>query len=99
LTTIEMARVIEMLVRDHRELHGLWHVSGQPISKYQLLVDFAALLNRRTRVVPDDTVVIDRSLSSERFRAAAQYLPPSWEQMLAELASAVRAREDSRSAA
>lgn len=99
LTTIELARVIEMLVRDYRELHGLWHVSAQPISKYQLLVDFAALLGGRMQVVPDDTVVVDRSLSSERFRAAVRYDPPGWGQMLAELASAVRAREDSRSAA
>jgi dTDP-4-dehydrorhamnose reductase len=94
LTTIELSRVIETLVRDHRELHGLWHVSAQPISKYQLLVDFAALLNRHTKVVPDDTIVIDRSLNSERFRGAVQYVPPSWHQMLGELAAAVRDREE-----
>ncbi len=99
LTTIELARIIAMVVRDHRELHGLWHVSAQPISKYQLLVDFGALLERDTRVVPDDRVVIDRTLNSDRFRAAVRYAPPSWEQMLGELASAVRAREDSRHAA
>jgi len=95
LTTVELARVIEMLVRDHRELDGLWHISAQPITKYKLLVDFGALLNRPTRVVPSDTVVIDRSLSSERFRAAVQYVPPRWAQMLAELAYAVRDREES----
>lgn len=94
LTTAELASVIDTLV-NRSDLDGLWHVSAEPISKYQLLADLAALLNLQTAVVPDDTVVIDRSLNSERFRATLPYTPPTWEQMLQELASAVRDREGS----
>lgn len=92
LTTMELARIINTLVK-RSDLGGLWHVSAEPISKYQLLVDLAALLELRTSVVPDDTVVIDRSLNSERFRTTLPYTPPPWEEMLQELASAVRDRE------
>jgi dTDP-4-dehydrorhamnose reductase len=92
LTTIELARVIDKLVK-RKDLDGVWHVSAEPISKYQLLSDLAAHLKVRTAVVPDDTVVIDRTLNSERFRKALPYTPPAWGQMLRELASAVRERE------
>jgi len=94
LTTAELARVIHHLIERHRDLDGVWHVSGQPISKYTLLADFAVLLGRPSTVVPDDSVVIDRSLNSERFRAAVAYDAPAWGQMLRELATAVLDREN-----
>jgi dTDP-4-dehydrorhamnose reductase len=97
LTTFELARVSDTLVK-RTDLVGLWHVSGEPITKYQLLVDLARLVSDSITVVPDDTVVIDRSLNSERFRAALPYSPPAWEQMLQELACAVRDRQSSRGA-
>jgi dTDP-4-dehydrorhamnose reductase len=93
LTSIELARVIERLVTGYRELNGVWHVSGQTITKYDLLASLAAMLGHHVAVVPDDTVVIDRSLNSERFKSAVGYDPPSTEAMLSELASAVRERE------
>jgi dTDP-4-dehydrorhamnose reductase len=92
MTTLELARVIDTLVKGS-ELDGLWHISTEPISKYQLLADLASVLKLQTTVVPDDTVVIDRSLNSERFRTRLPYSPPSWEQMLQELACAVHDRE------
>jgi dTDP-4-dehydrorhamnose reductase len=94
LTTAELARVIHRLVERHRDLDGVWHVSGQPISKYRLLAEFAALLGRPSTVLPDDSVIVDRSLNSDRFRAAVAYDPPGWDQMLRELATAVLDREN-----
>ena len=38
-------------------------------------------------VVSDDTLSVDRTLDSSRFRAAAEWSPPSWQAMLAELAA------------
>jgi dTDP-4-dehydrorhamnose reductase len=32
--------------------------------------------------VPDDTVVIDRSLNADRFRAATGYAPPGWPELV-----------------
>jgi len=92
VTTVELARIINTLVK-RSDLEGLWHVSAEPITKYQLLADLGALLKLSTAVVPDDSVVIDRSLNSERFRTALPYTPPAWEEMLQELASAVRTRK------
>jgi dTDP-4-dehydrorhamnose reductase len=93
LTSIELARVIERVITGHRELGGVWHVSGQTVTKYDLLAGLAAMLRHDVAVVPDDTVVIDRSLNSERFKSTVGYQPPSTKAMLSELASAVRERE------
>jgi len=94
LTTIELARVIDRLILGQPELDGLWHVSGQPISKYELLAKLKVMLGRDVVVVPDDGIVIDRSLNSERFRSAVGYDCPTNEAMLSELVVAVREREE-----
>jgi dTDP-4-dehydrorhamnose reductase len=96
LTTIELARLIDRLVKDHPDLTGVWHVSGQTLSKYDLLATLTVMLGRDVELVPDDKVVIDRSLNSDRFRSAVGYDPPSREVMLAELAAAIREREEKR---
>lgn len=93
LTTTELARVLDTLVTDYPTMDGIWHVSGQTISKYELLSSLATMIGRRPAVVPDDSVVIDRSLNSKRFREAIQYEPPGCDAMLSELASAVKDRQ------
>ena len=94
LTTAEMSRVIERVLVEHPELSGVWQVASEPISKYDLLSRFAGILGREdVRIVPDDAVEIDRSLSALEFQGATGYHPPGWEQMLAELGSEVHDRE------
>jgi dTDP-4-dehydrorhamnose reductase len=87
LTTIELTRIISRVIADLPELSGLWHVSSDPISKFDLL----NLLNRNfgasIDIIPDDEVVIDRSLDSTRFRNRTGLTPPSWESMIAEMAA------------
>jgi dTDP-4-dehydrorhamnose reductase len=85
-TTAELSRVIERLLTDHPAASGLYHVSSEPISKHDLLRRIDAALGLQVRIAPDDGFHCDRSLNSERFRAAFGYSPPSWDQMVAELA-------------
>jgi dTDP-4-dehydrorhamnose reductase len=40
-------------------------------------------------VTPDDEVKCDRSLDSSRFRAQFGYMPPSWGNMVDELAASL----------
>jgi dTDP-4-dehydrorhamnose reductase len=90
LTTHALARVIEDILVHHRELCGLWHVSGERITKYDLLCLAQSSFGWRGTIVPDDTLVCDRSLDSSRFRSQTGFTPPSWEVMLTELARAPR---------
>ena len=94
LTTKEVARVVSHLVEGNQNLDGIWHVSSQPISKYELLKILNEQLGRQNVVVPDDSLVIDRSLNSEKFQAATGYHPPTHEAMLSELASEIRQRKE-----
>jgi dTDP-4-dehydrorhamnose reductase len=89
-TTKEVSRVIAMLLERHPTASGLYHLSSSAISKYDLLVRFRDQLGRSIEVLPDDSLRIDRSLDSSRFRAEFSYVPPSWDGMLEELADDIR---------
>jgi dTDP-4-dehydrorhamnose reductase len=65
-------------------------LSSNAISKHDLLVGLRDRLRRAIDIVPDDSVRIDRSLDSSKFRARFSYTPPSWDQMLRELAEEIR---------
>jgi dTDP-4-dehydrorhamnose reductase len=85
LPTVELARLIRQHVIPRPDLHGLYHVSAEPIAKFDLLKLVAAVYERDTEIVPDESLVIDRSLNSERFRTATGYRPPSWPELVAEM--------------
>jgi dTDP-4-dehydrorhamnose reductase len=90
-TTKEVSRVIAMLLERHTAASGLYHLSSSAISKYDLLVRLRDRLGRSIDIAPDDTVRIDRSLDSTRFRSEFGYVPPSWDKMLDELAQDIQA--------
>jgi len=89
-TTAELARIIETLLTAHPDAMGLYHVSAEPISKFDLLSRLNSRLRLDIRIEPDDSFVCDRSLDSSRFRRDFAYVPPSWDKMLDELASEIR---------
>lgn len=94
LTTIELARLAQTLICEFPQLNGVWHVAAEPISKYELLVRlFSALGRSDVTVLPDDSVVCDRSLRSDRFSLATGYRVPGWESMLGDLAKRVFERK------
>ena len=85
LPTVELARVIRDHVLPRPELRGLWHVSAAPISKHDLLRLVAEVYGRATTIVPDERLVINRSLDSARFRRATGYEPPAWPELVARM--------------
>jgi dTDP-4-dehydrorhamnose reductase len=64
------------------DLRGVFHVSAEPINKYDLLVLVASIYGVACEVVPDDEVVIDRSLDSTKFRRATGYVAPAWPRLI-----------------
>lgn len=85
LPTVELARVIKEYVLPRPHLRGLYHVSAQPISKFDLLQLVAQAFGKTVEIVPDAKVTIDRSLDSSRFRQKTGYQPPSWPELVARL--------------
>lgn len=85
LPTVELARVIRDFVIPSRQLQGLYHVSADPIDKYNLLKLIDEIYGKDIEIVPDDKLVIDRSLDSTLFRNASGYTPPTWRELIVEM--------------
>lgn len=87
LPTCELARVISEYVIPNPHLHGVYHVSADPITKYELLRLVSTIYDHGIEIILDDKLVIDRSLDSTRFRNATGYLPPSWPDLIQRMRS------------
>jgi dTDP-4-dehydrorhamnose reductase len=84
-TTIEMSRIIEKVLLEYPGASGVYQVSSDPISKYDLLLLIREKLGHEIEIIPENIFVCDRSLDSSRFRAKFNYTPPSWPAMIEEL--------------
>jgi dTDP-4-dehydrorhamnose reductase len=73
------AEVVRDFVIPNPQLHGLYHVGGKAIGKYELLGTIAEVYRKEIHIEQDDSFVIDRSLNSERFKAATGYQAADWQ--------------------
>jgi len=78
LPTVELARVVRDVVLPRSGLSGLYHVASAPIAKYDLLKLISDVYGKKIEILPDDALVIDRSLNAERFKDVTSYVAPSW---------------------
>jgi dTDP-4-dehydrorhamnose reductase len=85
LTTIAAADLVAWLIKAHPALDGLWHVSGDPISKLELLRVINRVYRLDIDIVADKGFVCDRRLDSARFRRRTGWQPRSWEEMINEI--------------
>ncbi len=86
LTTAELSRVILRLITEYPEARGLYHLAGPAINKFDLLHLIKKHLGLSVEIQPDDWVAVDRSLDGTRFSTTFDYVPPSWDAMITELA-------------
>lgn len=85
LPTVELVRIVRDIVAPRRDLEGLFHVSSDPINKFDLLTLVAQVYGKSIRIEPSERVVIDRSLDSSVFKAVAGYSPPSWPELVRQM--------------
>jgi dTDP-4-dehydrorhamnose reductase len=86
VTTIYLAKVVAKLIRDRKELTGVYHVASPAISKHDLLCMVRDAYKLDVEIVPDDREVSDRSLTGEKFIKTSGYGYPAWTDMVTELA-------------
>jgi len=84
-TTLELSRIIDKILAEYPEKGGLYHVSSEPISKFDLLTLIRRKMGLRVEIIPVEEPRLDRSLDSTRFRSEFNYTPPTWEEMIDEL--------------
>lgn len=86
VTTNYMSRVVRDIIADHPSLSGLYQVTGNTISKHDLLCTLRDAFDLDVEIVPDDGEFSDRSMVGDKFRAATGLICPSWPELAADLA-------------
>jgi dTDP-4-dehydrorhamnose reductase len=66
------------VIATNKTLHGLYHVAAEPIDKYSLLNLVSDLYNKAIDILPNEEVVIDRSLDGNKFARATGYVAKPW---------------------
>ncbi len=84
-TTNELAKVIADFVIPNEELTGVYNVSTDPISKYDLLTLVKNAFKKEIEIIPNESFAIDRSLNSDKFRKLVNYTPPSWNNLITDM--------------
>lgn len=82
ITTYEFSNIISKIILKNKDLKGLYHISSDPISKFELLSLVKEIYNKETKIKKDSSVEINRSLSSKKFKESTGYSPPNWKEMI-----------------
>jgi dTDP-4-dehydrorhamnose reductase len=82
VTTNYLACVVRDLISKKMPITGLYQVTGNTISKYDLLCLTKRIWGLEVDVVPDDDFFCDRSMDGTRFVKATGWHPPEWETLL-----------------
>ncbi len=80
--TIVFADIIADIIQNQPNLQGLYHVSSEPVNKFDLLNLINEKYDAGIEIEPDEDFKIDRSLDSTKFRTATNFTPPEWEEMV-----------------
>ncbi|QBH97936.1 SDR family oxidoreductase [Limnobaculum zhutongyuii] len=83
LPTREIARfILEKIILTEKSISGLYNLSASPISKYDLLILINSCYQSNKSINNDVSFVIDRSLNSEKLRAAVNFYPDEWPDLI-----------------
>lgn len=96
LITSELASLLAYIVDKHPELNGLYHISSDPINKYDLLNLIKREKNIDIEINEYSGFMVDRSLNSDRLRNILNYQPPTWEEMVKSLGKEIDIYEEWR---
>jgi dTDP-4-dehydrorhamnose reductase len=85
-TTLALGRIISNVIEEYPQLSGVYQVSSDPVTKFDLLMGLRNAFNVPVEIEPRSDITIDRTLNSNRFRQATGFAPEPWTVMLEEMA-------------
>ena len=85
--TVILADIIADIIINHPEIEGLYHISSQPINKFELLQLIKEAYQAPIEIEPFEDFEIDRSLDSGKFRKATGFEPLEWHEMIYKMAA------------
>lgn len=80
--TIILADIIRNIIENFPDLQGLYHLSSEPINKFDLLNLVNEIYKLGTTIEADEDFEIDRSLDSTKLRKEISFEPQTWEDMI-----------------
>lgn len=80
--TIILADILADIIQNRHNLTGLYHVSSDKISKFELLQLINDEMGVGAEIEPDNDFAIDRSLDSTKFRDVTGFKPLDWPEMI-----------------
>lgn len=80
--TVVLSLIIRDVVIPCKKLSGVYHVAAQPISKFDLLKLVAETYGKQIEIIPNENLVIDRSLNAEKFHKETGYIAPAWTELI-----------------
>ncbi|NQT81079.1 MAG: SDR family oxidoreductase [Candidatus Aminicenantes bacterium] len=84
-TTNFFAAELKKIILQHPKLSGLFHLSSNPISKFDLLQIIKKQFHLEFKIESYNAFYCDRSLDSTKYRIKTGFVPPSWEKMIEQL--------------
>ncbi|MEZ9349955.1 dTDP-4-dehydrorhamnose reductase family protein [Vibrio splendidus] len=85
IPTCHIAKVLNDYVLPNYNLTGLFHLSVEPINKYDLLKKVSFQYGKEIEINESDTFVTNKSLDSTLFMKITGYRPPSWDSLVKEM--------------
>ena len=82
LPTVIIAQLIRDYVIPNPALTGVYHVSADPINKFDLLNLVRKIYGKKVQILEDNSLKSDRSLDSSKFKMATGFSPPAWTEMI-----------------
>lgn len=86
VTTNYLASLVATLIEYHPALHGLYQVTSETISKYDLLRLLARAYHLGVTIDPEDHFFCNRSMRGDKFFAATSCHTPPWADLVAQVA-------------
>jgi dTDP-4-dehydrorhamnose reductase len=85
LPTCVIAKLLAEYILPKTEITGLYQLSVDPIDKYSLLTLVAGVYNKEIEIEDSKTLVIDRSLNSDRLQQLINFKVPTWEALITDM--------------
>ena len=86
VTTNYLADLVGRLITDHSQLRGLYQVTSDTVSKFELLGLLRKAFELDCDIQPQDEFFCDRSMKGDRFVADTGLRTPPWHELAAHLA-------------
>ncbi len=85
VTTTFMAKAVSQIILNHSQLRGIYNVSSEPISKYDLAAKINDLFQLNIDIKPEINKESNKSLDCSKFKKETKISIPNWDQLLFDL--------------